>query len=156
MRTLLSRISANAGSSLTAGATVLAIGVAIGAIGLTEVTLAAGKPVSPLRNGWVQVGLGVGALGAAWTLATFILAMVATKKHADFQRLLGHALNDGERLANNWGSPQEIRTWGQQTADLMRLMDRMHSMHMGAGVKLPDWAYVSDASPQSRLRPLRE
>jgi hypothetical protein len=192
MRTLLSRISANAGSSLTAGGTLLAVGVAIGAIGLTEVSLVNGDGTSPLRNGWVQVGLVVGMIGAAWTIATFVLAMIATKKHADFHRTLGHALNDGEHLANNWGSLQEIRTWGQQTADLihaglgdgedrlflgdweslgeqddmsrprpeghrwlyrrlqrlMRLMDRMHSMHTGAGVKLPDCAYVSDADPR--------
>jgi hypothetical protein len=138
---------------------------------------------------WIVVGM----VGAAWTIATFVLAVIATKKHADFQRLLGHALHDGEHLANNRGSLQETRTWGQQAADLihaglgdgedrlffgdweslgeqddmsrprpaghrwlyrrlqrlMRLMDRMHSMHMGAGVKLPDWAYVSGADPQS-------
>ena len=55
IRTFLSRTSANAGASLAAGGTLLAIGVALGAIGLTEVTIAK-TPASPFKNGWVLVG----------------------------------------------------------------------------------------------------
>jgi hypothetical protein len=167
--------------------------VAIGAVGLTEVTLAKGHGVPPLRNGWVQAGLIVGVVGAAWTIGTFVLAMISTTKHVHFQRLLGHALNDGEYLGNHAGSLKEVARWGQQAADLihaglgdgedrlflgdwesleaqdlsrprpeghlwlyrrlqrlMRLMDRIHSMHIGAGVKLADWEYVSEADPSGR------
>jgi len=129
MRAFLGRIVGNAGSSLTAGGTVLAIGVALGAIGLAETTSANSAklvylrpPQSPFANGWVICGLIAGVIGALWVIGTFVLALIATAKTERFRQLLGHALNDGERL-HEQAPPttlQVIRAWGQQAHDLVQ------------------------------------
>jgi hypothetical protein len=116
MRALLNRLAANAGSALAAGATVLAVGAALGAVGLAETQKQAG---SPFRNPLVLIGVGIIIVAAAWSVAILVIAMVATANTDRFHILLGHALNDGEALEQDGAPKPLIDAWGQQTHDLI-------------------------------------
>lgn len=116
MRRFLGRIVVNAGSSLTAGGTVLAIGVALGAVGLAEVQ---GSGRSPFSNGWVVFGAVLALIGALWVIGTFIAAVVATAKTEKFHDLLGRALSEGEVLALGTPDGDAIQRWGQATQRLI-------------------------------------
>jgi hypothetical protein len=114
-------LTANSSASLTVGGTVLAIGVALGAVGLTEVSQATPSP-RPFSNDWVIAGTVIALVGAAWVLATFILVVMAAQRTAHFHALLGHALNDGEELSDRRravANEATIREWGQQAHDLI-------------------------------------
>jgi hypothetical protein len=116
MQGFLARLANNAGSALAAGATVLAVGAALGAVGLSE---AQGSGNSPFQNGWVLGGVGIMALAALWSVAVFVIAMIASVKTEMFHILLGHALNDGERLEIDLGPYEAIAAWAQQAHDLI-------------------------------------
>jgi hypothetical protein len=118
MRALLGRVAANAGASLTVGGTVLAIGVALGAVGLGE--LRPDTPPSPFSNGFVRAGMVLIALGAVWTIGTFVLAMVATAKTEYFRDEIADALRAGNVLMESQTEDaDEAERWGQTVADLI-------------------------------------
>jgi len=77
----------------------LAIGVALGAIGLAEATSA--SPLeAPFENSWVVVGVILALVAAAWVVGTFVLALIATAKTERFRLLLGHALTNGDLVSD--------------------------------------------------------
>jgi hypothetical protein len=96
----------------------LAIGIGLAAVGLTEVS-AVTPTRSPFTNGWFRAGLIVSLVGAVWVLGTFALAMTGTVRAARFHELLGHALNDGQRLAEQGASKVTITAWATQARDLI-------------------------------------
>ena len=58
------RVNQNSAAALTVGGTVLALGIALGAVGLAEIS----RTESPWANLWVRVGSGIGLLALAWIL----------------------------------------------------------------------------------------
>src|SRR6266571_4424837 len=96
MQAWFDRLVANAGSALTVGGTVLAVGLGFGAVGLAE------KPAvgqfSPWSNWWFVIGLVLALLGLVWVLATFIAAMMVTTKSERFRAWLGEALLKGQDM----------------------------------------------------------
>lgn len=192
LRAFLGRIVGNAGSSLTAGGTVLAIGLGVASVGVSAST-----KTSPWSNPWFDIGFILAMIGAAWVIGTFVLAMISTAKTERFEELIGHALNDGEALEDEGATQSTIRKWAQQTHDLIqaglgpaearlflgesdlgtqfvsdktrpghpwlqrrlrrlsRLMDRMHSMHVGP-VRSSQTGSISRARPRFPPRPRRE
>ena len=82
------RVNQNSAAALTVGGTVLALGIALGAVGLAEIS----RTESPWANAWVKVGCGIGLLALAWIISVFFVAMRATLKRDRFVGQVGHAI----------------------------------------------------------------
>jgi hypothetical protein len=116
MRGFLGRIARNAGAALTAGGTVLGLGLGFGAIGLAETR----SHVSPLENAWVMAGLLIAIAGTVWCVGVFVVAMIATAKSERFTDQIGKAFLQGELMLRHPPLTDEaIDTWGAQISDLI-------------------------------------
>jgi hypothetical protein len=115
------RVNQNSAAALTVGGTVLALGIALGAVGLAEI----GRTKSPWGNVWVRVGCGIGVLALAWILTVFFVAMRATLKRDRFVGRVGRAIAVGKCLLvgitkQNLRAFEELSTdWTQLTASLI-------------------------------------
>ena len=135
---VLDLIANNVSTSLTAGSTILAVGVALGAVGLTEID-AVNR--SPFTNGWVRTGAALGAVGASWTLATFVIALAATRKAALARRYIAQAHYTGNRLEEQGPSQEQAEAWAHEVS-------RFLTVAFGEAERELFWSH-HDLSPES-------
>lgn len=136
MKAFLGRLTVNSAAALTVGGTVLAIGIALGALGLDEIE----APDSPWANLWVIVGSVVALVSLVWIAAILGIGLWQTLKADRFLDQLGKAIAQGKDLTYRRGE-----TWDSDVASWAEKCRALLGSGLGSGeARAFIWKYQED------------